>query len=133
MTAYVLKAVSRFKGEIPTALTPPDIANAEHFWITEAQKELVQQKDYKELKNPLNLFADDRGLLQCGGQLQNAEIPYATNYPITLPQSHPFTALIMQDSHLRVCRNGVKEMLTELPSGFWVVRGRSLTRAMVHK
>ena len=36
---YVLKAVSQFKGEIPTALTPPDIANAEHLWITQAQIE----------------------------------------------------------------------------------------------
>ena len=39
----------------------------------------------------------------------------------------------MQDSHLRVCHNGVKETLTELRSRFWVVRGRSLTRAVVHR
>ena len=123
VTAYVLKAVSRFKGEISTALTPPDIANAEHLWITQAQMELVQQKDYKTLKNQLNLFLDDRGLLRCGGRLQNAEIPYATKYPIILPRSHPFTALIVQDSHRRVCHNGVKETLTELRSRFWVVRG----------
>ena len=33
----------------------------------------------------------------------------------------------------RVCHNGVKETLTEVRSRYWIVKGRSLTRAVVYK
>ena len=135
VTAYVLRAVDRFKMKTssPTTLTSQDIAAAEVLWITQAQKALVQQKDYHTLRSQLGLFLDEKGLWRCGGRLQNAEIPYSVKHPILLPRSHPFTALIVRDAHLRVCHNGVKETLTEVRSRYWVVRSRSLTRAIVHK
>ena len=37
------------------------------------------------------------------------------------------------NAHLRVCHNGVKETLTEIRSQYWIVKGWSLTKAIVHK
>lgn len=85
------------------------------------------------LKGQLGLFLDEKGLWRCGGRLQNADMPYQSKYPILLPRNHPFTTLVVQDAHLRVCHNGVKETLTEVRSRYWIVKGRSLTRAIVHK
>jgi len=136
VTAYVLRAVNRFKSKKThdsISLTPQEIAAGELLWIFHAQKELVLQKDFSTLKGQLGLFTDEKELWRCGGRLQNAEIPYATKHPILLPRSHPFTSLVVQDAHSRVCHNGVKETLTEVRSRYWIVKGHSLTRAIVHK
>ena len=98
----------------PAEVSPHYVANAVLLWITYIQKDLVQQKDHKTLKNQVNLFFDEKGLLRCGSQLQYAEIPYATKYPLILPRNHPLTTLFAQDSHICVCHNGVKETFTEV-------------------
>ena len=66
------------------------------------------------------------------GRLQNAEIPYSAKHPILLPRSQPFTALIVQDAHKRVGHDGVKETFTEVRRRYWIVRGPSLARSVVH-
>ena len=71
--------------------------------------------------------------MQCGRRLQNADIPYEARYPILLPRSHHYTGLVVRDPHIRVCHNGVKETLTEVQSRYWVIKGRSLTRSLVHR
>ena len=58
-----------------------------------------------------------------------ADIPFAAKHPILLPRKHPFTALVV---HHRVSHNGVKETLTEVRRMYWIVRGRSLIRAVIH-
>ena len=65
-------------------------------------------------------------------RMQRSLMPPSTQ-SYSLARSHPLTALIVQDSHLRVCHNGVKETLMELQRRFWVLSGQSLPRAMVHK
>ena len=139
VTAYVLRAVSRFKARrttdssTPVTLTSQEIAAAELLWASYAQTELVQQKGYEMLKGQLRLFADGKGLWRCGGRLQNADISYSAKYPILLPRNHHFTTLVVWDAHSRVCHNGVKETLTEIRSRYWIVKGRSLVRATLHK
>ena len=46
---------------------------------------------------------------RCGGHVSNADIPYATKHPALLPQTHPFTALIVRDAHEQVAHDGAKE------------------------
>ena len=139
VTAYVLRAVDRFKAKRSsdsnppsTSLKPQEIAAAELLWISHVQKDLTQQGDHNILKSQLGLFRDENGLWRCGGRLQNTEIPYSTKHPILLPRRHPFTALVVRNAHLRVCHNGVKETLTEIRSQYWIVKGRSLTKAILH-
>ena len=40
---------------------------------------------------------------------------------------------MVRDAHIRVCHNGVKETLTEVRSRYWIIKGRSLTKSLVHR
>ena len=116
-----------------TNLTPEDLAHAEELWIMTAQRQLSQEKNFKAQKKQLNLFKDEKGIWRCGGRLSNAEIPYATKHPILLPRTHPLTKLIVRRAHERVCHNGVMETLTETRRSFWIPKGRSLIKCMIHR
>ena len=80
-----------------------------------AQKAIT---DIKSSTKQFNLFKDEKGMWRCGGRLANAQIPYATKFPILLPKSHPIATLIVRQAHNRVLHNGVKETLAETRSKY---------------
>lgn len=43
------------------------------------------------------------------------------------------TSLIVNDAHRRVLHNGVRDTLTEVRTRYWVVKGRSLVRRIIHR
>ena len=56
------------------------------------------------------------------------------NFPTT--RSIPFcyvTALIVRRAHLRVMHDGVKETLTELRARYWIIKGQSFVRKIIHQ
>ena len=79
------------------------------------------------------LFLDGHGVWRCGGRLTNADIPPTAKNPILLDSQHYFTTLIVREAHSRVMHNGVKETLTELRSRYWIIRGRSFVRKLIHQ
>ncbi len=139
VTVQVLRAVQIFKSLTKQRhvssgpVTPEELSAADELWVSDAQSKLVQDKDFKSLRNQFNLFVDEKGLWRCGGRLANAELPYTTKHPVLLPRSHPLTSLIVQEAHDRVKHDGVKETLTEIRRRSWIVRGRSLVRAIIHR
>ena len=54
-------------------LTPSELAIAEKLLITHAQRTLVSDRNFSSFRKQLDLFVDDQGLWQCGGQLANAD------------------------------------------------------------
>ena len=107
VTAYVLlRAVSLFKSKralyYPRIPTAHELEAVEKCWIVHLQDELVQQKNFSDLKQQFGLFVDEEKLWRCGGRFHNVNIPYAVKYPILLPRRHPFTLLIVRDAHRRV-------------------------------
>ena len=60
------------------------------------------------------------------------EAPFASKHPVLLPQNHPLTTLVVREAHGRVHHNGVKETLTETRRKFWISKGRSLVRYLIH-
>lgn len=139
VTAQVLKAVKRFKTGRSTSsdgtntITPEELAEAETLWIISAQHQFNNEKNFQQQRRKLGLFKDSRGIWRCGGRLSNSDMPYAVKHPILLPRTHPLTALIIQEAHNRVFHNGVKETLTEARRKFWILKGRSLTRSLLHR
>ena len=138
VTAQILRAVKKFKELKRTPRNTPSLYSleerleAETLWVKSAQK-LLYQRDFKTLSRQFNLFQDEKGVWRCRGRLSNADLPYAIKYPILLSSGHPLTALVVKEAHERVCHNGVKETLTETRSKFWIPKGRSFTRKIVHK
>ena len=55
------------------------------------------------------------------------------HHPVILPREHHLTKLIVMKAHENVCHNGVKETLTDIRSNFWIIKGRSLVRRLIHK
>ena len=89
-------------------LSLAELTEAEKWWILCAQGTLTDDKSFKQLQKQLNLLVDDNGIWRCGGHVSNADIPYATKNPALLPQTHPFTALIVRDAHEHVAHDGTK-------------------------
>ena len=114
-------------------LTVNALADAELNWIRESQATLETNPKFPSWRLQFGLFKDDKKLWRCGGRLQNASIPFSAKHPILLPKEHDLTSLIVQAAHHNVLHNGVKETLCEVRSKYWIIQGRSLVRAVIHK
>ena len=135
VTSQVLRFCQAMKSKIDPriSLDADELrARAEILWIKEAQSSLIDDKHFEDWKRQLGLFRDNDGLWRCRGRLSNADLPTSTKHPILLPKSHHLTHLFVKWAHERVFHNGVRDTLTELRSRFWVVKGRSLVRRILH-
>ena len=65
--------------------------------------------------------------------MQNASISFFSKHPILLNKQHVLTTLIVQSAHRRVQHNGLKETLSEVRAKYWIIGGRSLVKAVIHK
>ena len=106
---------------------------AERLWILECQRMLGTDKNFKHWCRQLDLFQDETGLWRCKGKIQNAAVSYQTKHPILLLTNHHFTKLLVMEAHCWVLHNGVKETLTEIRARFWIIRGRSLVKMVIHQ
>ena len=134
VTAYVLRAVKLFKrmNTCPKGpLAPQELVEAEELWIIDTQIMLKNESNLKVWWKQFDLFADDNGLIRCRGRLNNANLPYATKYPLFLPRNAYLTTLVVKRAHCRVMDNGVRETLTEIRR-YWIIKGRSLVRSIIH-
>ena len=110
VTTTVLGAVQQFKkakkseGVSPAGKHVDDSDEAEILWVKSAQKTI---SEIKSLTKQFNLFKDDKGMWRCGGKVANAQIPYATEFLILLPKSHPTAILIVRQAHNHVLHNAV--------------------------
>ena len=142
VTAFVLRYVRvlKFKAKLSIVEGPrslvleaDEVAKAEVLWVIESQSQLTKDKDFGTWKKQFGLFLDHEGMWRCGGRLTNADLPYSTRYPVLLPRKYHFTILIVKSAHGRVLHNGVKETLSELRSRYWIVKGRSLVKSIIHQ
>ena len=135
-TALVLRfcriLLSRVRAHETVATHDLD-GEAERLWISECQRTVVADKNFAHWQKQFDLFQDESGVWRCRGRIQNAAVPYSTKHPVLLPRNHHLTALLVLGAHRRVFHNGVKETLTELRSRFWIVKGRSLVKKVVHQ
>ena len=113
-------------------LLPTEISKAETFWIKQVQAQAFPGGENEGSLTRLNPKNDGDGLLRMDGRLRFAdELPYGTRHPILLPKDHPVTRLIVVNAHKRLGHGaGVEQVLTELRSRFWVVKGRRLVRSV---
>ena len=111
-------------------LLPTEISEAETFWIKQAQAQAFPSGENEGSLTQLNPKSDGDRLLRMDGRLRFAdELPYDTRHPILLPKDHPVTKLVIADAHERLGHGaGVEQVLTELRSRFWIVKGRRMVR-----
>ncbi|KAK3744569.1 hypothetical protein QZH41_003507 [Actinostola sp. cb2023] len=84
-------------------LEPEEIKPAEHYWIRQAQADLVDWEDkYKDLAP----FIKEE-IIRVGGRLKRSQMTYDQTHPILLPAKHHISYLIMQETHNKVAHAGV--------------------------
>ena len=80
----------------------------------------------------MNYFEDEQSIIRCKGRIVNSALPYKTKYPILLSKEHELTALIVRDCHNKVHHRGIKQTLTELRREYWILKGRSFVKKIIH-
>ena len=105
---------------------------AETYWLRESQASLESKPLFKTWQQQFGSFHDNSGIWRCGGRLSNADLPFATKHPALLDSQHHLFTLIALEAHARVQHNRVCETLTELKAEYWIIRGRSFVRRVLH-
>ena len=132
ITAFILRFIHNTRARAQKSeqqfgkLTSKEIEKSDLMWMKELQKSLAQQQ-LKELKRTLDPFRDEEDIVRCRGRLMSTDLPHVTKFPVLVPPSH-LTTLIIRDCHERVMHNGVKEILSEFRTRFWLARGRQIVK-----
>ena len=90
------RARNRATGPISTE----EIQDQELWWNKKAQNSTNQQPNFQADKLQLNLQYSDKQVLECRGRIIG-------EYPIYLPDDHPFTAKLVFNAHLVTLDGGV--------------------------
>ena len=140
VTAFVFKFIQVLKSKITktesigeTNISVEDMENSEFYWVKILQKSLPQTKNFSMWKMQFGLYVDSAGMWRCGGRLNHADLTELARHPILLDTRHYLTTLIVTNCHHRVMHGGVKETLTELRSRYWIVKGRSFVKKIIHE
>ena len=126
----MLKFVSRLQQK-PDPEVHSAMAYSKSFWLKDVQWSVVRDPKFSSWQKEFGIFCDDSGILRCKGRLQKAALTFEQKHPTILHTTHRYTDLIVIRCHRRVAHNGVKEILTELRSAYWVVRGRQYIRSLL--
>eukprot|EP00794_Sanderia_malayensis_P006280 gene6280-7002_t len=102
VTAWVRRFIEccRQKKRSCKKLEIEEINCAEEMWIKEVQRELQQDKDFKQTKQALNV-SETNGMLRCEGRFEHTDLPFETKKPRLLPKNNYFTRLAIGRSVLR--------------------------------
>ena len=74
-----------------------------------------QQANFQADKLQLNLQDNDQQVLECRGRIMG-------EYPIYLPDNHPFTAKLVFNAHLSTLHGGVGLTMAKVREKYWVPR-----------
>lgn len=107
----------RTKGPLTTA----EIDVQKVFWENRAQESGKETDQFMEDRLQLNLQVNTEGLLECRGRIQG-------EFPIYIPDSHPYAAKLVEDAHLRTLHGGVSLTMTKVRQRHWIPRLRRLAK-----
>ena len=107
-------------------LTTVEIERQTLYWVARAQNNAKGREKFEEDRLQLNLQERQDGLLECRGRIQG-------DYPIYLPDSHPFTEKLTMNAHQSTLHGGVGLTLTKVRERYWVPRVRRLAKKVIKK
>ena len=70
--------------------------------------------------------------MRCKSRLGKGKLPFDTKILI-LPNSHHFTGLVVQSARKKEYHNGVREILLEIRSKYWIPKGRQTVKRILNK
>ena len=96
-------------------LTTIEIETQKKWWIKRAQHDAQNNAHYEEDQLQLNLQLNEQQVLECRGRLQG-------EYPIYLPDDHPYTSKLVHQAHLSTLHGGVGLTMAKVRELYWVPR-----------
>ncbi|XP_071578899.1 uncharacterized protein [Temnothorax nylanderi] len=81
----------------------------------------------------LSPFLDDHGVMRVGGRLKHAMLSTDERHPMIAPPSSWLTRLLIESCHRQTLHGGVQLTLGLLRLRFWIPRGRSVVKKMLHR
>ena len=105
--------------------TTVEIERQTLFWVKRAQNNAKGSEEFEEDRLQLNLQERKDWLLECRGRIQG-------DYPIYLPESHPFTEKLTMVSHQATVHGGTGLTLTKVRERYWVLRLRRLAKKVIN-
>ena len=131
-TASILKLYKRFKQNSTedVAIKAEDIAEAELFWIKEAQKELHEPVATGQLTRLTPQYKD--GLIVVGSRAKrNIAATWNQQEFILLPYRHRFTLLMARYMHMKTGHLAESATTAMIRSRFWVIQLPRLAKKIV--
>ena len=123
-------------------LTADEIHGAELSIVRDAQKrafaeELAALEANKPVApdsklRPFSPFIDDSGVIRVGGRIDRAPVSYDVRHPVALSSDDDVTRLIIVYSHHRVLHSGMERTLTDVRRQYWIPKGRSRVKRVIH-
>lgn len=111
-------------------LTAEELAEAERYWILEAQDqhfqrekgELRAEKDIHRGSRIRDLkpFLDEHGLICLGGRLQHSDMSFSERHPYILPSDHRLSEMVIKRCHDQVMHSGTRDTLMQLRDTYWI-------------
>ena len=116
------------KEKLMGPLTTQEINDQHVFWVKRAQEVQDDNQDDKvnDDKQRLGVQMNDEGIHVCKGRLQG-------QYPVFLPESHPYTAKLVEDAHQRTLHGGVGLTMAQVRESSWVPRLRQLVKKTIRE
>ena len=117
---FIRNVRTRRRGTNIEPLSTDEIEQQRLRWIKSAQGSCNLENE----SETLNLQENGDGVLECHGRIQG-------EYPIYLPDSHLFTAKLVQEAHWRTLHGGVGLTTTKVRERYWVPRLRRLVKRQI--
>ena len=95
----------------------------------------VAKKENLLTKNPLTKLNPivHEGLIRVGGRIQHSLLSYDQKFPLILPKNHALTIKIIDHTHEKTLHRGIQLTLSTLRNNYWILKGRQVVKAQIHK
>ena len=107
-------------------LVTEEIQRTKSWWIKRAQLVARQDSRFEADQLHLNLQPNDEGILECRGRIHG-------EFPIYLPDNHPFTSSLVPQAHVLTLLGGVGMTMAKIREHHWVSRLRQLVKKIRSK
>ena len=124
-------------------LQPNETDEALTRWVKLAQeshyhKEIASLKAHRFIRHKSSLkqlspYLDELEVLRVGGRLKHSILSRDEQHPIILPPDSQLTLLLVEAHHKRTLYGGVQLTLGTLRQKFWILRGRSTVKRVIHR
>ncbi|XP_055932080.1 uncharacterized protein LOC129962358 [Argiope bruennichi] len=142
ITAWIYRFLNNCKSRqhFTSELTADELNKARNYWISVVQKQSfsveINALEYNRSLPKSSKISRFRpflkdNILRLGGRLQFARISVEQRHPILLEGSHYFVHLLIRHTHIRLHHLGVRVVLSELRSEFWILRGRQAIKRVI--